>query len=104
MAARARPCALAPGEEIADGTGVGPAGVGIADGGGEELDEAAGGVVARVGDDGGQDRAAGGLGYIFIILKLQVYIHLIIIKYYYCTKINICSDIIFPSPFGEGNW
>ena len=49
---------LAPGEEIAGGTGVGSPGVAVADGGGEELDEAFGGLVAGVGDDGGQDEAA----------------------------------------------
>jgi hypothetical protein len=44
---------LAPLEEIAGGTGVGFAGVRVADGGGEELDEAFGGLVPGVGDDGG---------------------------------------------------
>jgi hypothetical protein len=51
--------AVVSGEEIVHRTGVGPAGVGIADGSGEELDEAAGGVVTRVDENGGQDRATG---------------------------------------------
>jgi hypothetical protein len=42
---------FAPGEEAGDGLGVGGPGVGVADGGGEEFEEAAGGPVARVGDD-----------------------------------------------------
>jgi hypothetical protein len=51
---------LAPGEEVAGGTGVGFPCVPVSDGGGEELDEAFGRPVAGVGDDGGQDEAAGG--------------------------------------------
>jgi hypothetical protein len=42
---------LAPGEEPANGMQVGRAGVPVADGGGEEFQEAAGGVLAGVGDD-----------------------------------------------------
>lgn len=49
---------LAPCQEIADRLGVGPPRVAVADGGGEELDEAAGRVVARLGDDRGQKRTA----------------------------------------------
>ena len=51
---------LAPGEEIADGPGIGLAGVAVADGGGEELDEAFARLLAGIGDDGGQDRPGGG--------------------------------------------
>ena len=42
---------LAPGEEPADGMQVGRPGVLVADGGGEEFQEAARGVLAGVGDD-----------------------------------------------------
>ena len=41
---------VAPGEEPADGPVIGHAGVLVADGGGEEFQEAAGGLVAGVGD------------------------------------------------------
>ena len=51
---------LAPAKKSADGPGVGPPGVGVADGGGEEFDEASGGVVAGVGDDGRDDELAAG--------------------------------------------
>ena len=47
---------LAPGEEIADGSGVCLPGVGVADGGGQELDEPLACLLPGVGDDGGQDR------------------------------------------------
>ena len=43
---------LAPAEELADRLGIGGPGVGVADIDGEEFEEAAGGVVADVGDDG----------------------------------------------------
>ncbi len=49
---------LAPGEEIACSTGIGFPGVRVADGGGEKPNEAFGGLVAGIGDDGGQDEAA----------------------------------------------
>ena len=61
---------LAPGEEPADGMQIGHAGVLVADGRGEEFQEAAGRVVAGVGDDrrhddrgrdgGGDPRRLGG--------------------------------------------
>ena len=49
---------FAPGEEIADGSGVCLPGVAIADGGGQELDKSLACLLASVGDDGGRDRAA----------------------------------------------
>jgi hypothetical protein len=48
-----------PGEEIADGSGVSLPGVGVADGGGEELDEAFASLFPGVGDDGREDRPDG---------------------------------------------
>ncbi len=46
---------VAPGEELADGSGVGGAGILVADVGGEEFEEASGGVVAEVGDEARDD-------------------------------------------------
>jgi hypothetical protein len=51
---------LAPDEEIADGPGVCLAGIAVADGGGEELDEPLACLLSGVGDDGGQDDATAG--------------------------------------------
>src|SRR5437773_1085296 len=51
-----RAAVLAPAEERGDGPGVGGPRVGMGDVGGEEFEEAAGGVVARVGDDGGNSQ------------------------------------------------
>ena len=59
MVAEGEPPLLAPAEELGDGLGVGGPGVGVADVGGEELEEAAGGLVAGVGDEGGDDGPAG---------------------------------------------
>jgi hypothetical protein len=50
---------LAPVGEAADGQGVGFPGVLVADGGGEEFDEAVGGLLAGVGKEGGDDVEAG---------------------------------------------
>ena len=51
---------LAPGEEIPDGSGVCLAGVGVADGRGQEFDEAFACLLPGIGNDGGQDRPGGG--------------------------------------------
>ncbi len=51
MSRKAEPAALAPAEELGDGLGVGGPRVAVADVGGEEFEEAAGGTVAGVGDD-----------------------------------------------------
>jgi hypothetical protein len=49
---------LAPGKKIAGGMGVVSPRVRVADGGGKELDEAFGGLLSGVGDDGGQEEGA----------------------------------------------
>jgi hypothetical protein len=53
------PPPLAPGQETADGAGIGLAGVRVADGGGEELDEAPGGALAGGSDEGRQASGQG---------------------------------------------
>jgi len=57
-----------PGEELGDGPIIGHAGIFIPDGGGEEFQEASGGVVAGAGDDrrhrhAGADRSDRFLGF-----------------------------------------
>ena len=61
MPVRVRRCSLAPCEEIADGPGIGPPRVGVADGGGEEFDEAVARLVAGIGDDRGHEKQFAGL-------------------------------------------
>ena len=57
-ARQGEPVSLAPCQEIANRLGVGPPRVAVADGGGKELDETPGRVVARLGDDGREDQPA----------------------------------------------
>ena len=52
---------LAPPEELTDGLGVGGPGIGVPDVDGEKFQEAAGGMIADVGDDGRDDHPSGSL-------------------------------------------